>query len=75
MLYKEGVWYCPPYKLPIGSNQFEVKEFGSGLWTMEIYDTDNVFEFDFWPRGVRAEGAWEQWKLGRPLNNNKAIKQ
>ena len=31
----------------IGSNQFGAKEFRSGLRTMEIYDTDNVFEFDF----------------------------
>ena len=37
---------------PIGSDQFETKVFPSGLETMEIYDTDNGFGFDFWPRGL-----------------------
>ena len=32
---------------PIGSDRFETKVFPSGLETMEIYDTDNGFEFDF----------------------------
>ena len=32
---------------PIGSDQFETKVFPSGLETMEIYDTDNGFGFDF----------------------------
>ena len=39
------------------------KNVGSGLGTMEIYDTDNGFEFDF-DRGLleveTVPGAWEQ---------------
>ena len=41
---------CPPLGCYQLGQKLLLKEFPSGLETMEIYDTDNGFEFDSWPR-------------------------
>ena len=61
---------CPPLPPHPATNWVKSvrswKNVGSGLGTMEIYDTDNGFEFDF-DRGLleveTVPGAWEQLAL------------